>query len=46
MIMIDKVKNTMISQFQVGYMSFPGLNQNMDLKDQVEINMGLSFDKK
>ena len=38
------VKNRNIDYFQVGYMSYPGLNQNKAFKDQVE-NMSMKFDK-
>ena len=35
-IVMGKVKNKKISQFQVGYMSFPVLDQNKAFKDKVE----------
>ena len=43
---MEKVKKKKIPRFQVGYISYPGLNQNKVFKDQVEGNMGLTFDKK
>ena len=36
----------MIAQFQVEFMSYPGLNRNKALKDKIVRNMGLAFDKK
>ena len=42
---MEEVKNKKIKQFQLGYMSYPGLNQNQEFKDQVEISTALKFDK-
>ena len=39
-------KNDMIENFQVVYMSYPGLNNNKAFKDRVEIIMSSTFDKK
>ena len=42
---MEIVKNRKISQLQVGYMSYPDLNQNKVFKDQVERSISLTFEK-
>ena len=42
---IEKFKKYQIAKFQVGYMSYPGLNHNKAFKDQFFKTI-LKFDKK
>ena len=43
---MDVVNNDMIAKFQVGYLSYPRLNQNKAFKYQVERSMISKFCKK
>ena len=38
-------KKNKIAQLQVGYMSYPVLNHNKAIKDQIDKNLGMKFDK-
>ena len=40
------INNNIIEQFQIGYTSYPVLNQNSKFKYKVEIIMSSAFDKK
>ena len=43
---MEKSNNKKIAQFQVGYIPYACSNHNKAFTDQVEINTGLTFDKK
>ena len=43
---MNLVKNKAIEQYQVGYMYYPGSNQNNAFKYHVGRSMRLKFDKK
>ena len=44
--LMDILEKNIIAQFQVGFMSYPNLNDNKALKYQVKIIMVSTFDKK